>query len=123
MQPASSKGSYPCFTILNPCVALCSMDSIHWVHHSREEESLDYDGGFVRLQIHMKFDTIVYHQQGSIIFFFSLVMGVNIKETRISQPESPLVTYKSRGLTNSCRVCYGQETRTNEPVSPLLWAR
>jgi hypothetical protein len=39
------------------------MDSIPWVHHSREEGSLDYDGGFVRLQIHMNFDTIIYHQQ------------------------------------------------------------
>jgi hypothetical protein len=39
------------------------MDSIPWVHHSREEGSLDYDGGFVRLQIHMNFDTIIYRQQ------------------------------------------------------------
>jgi hypothetical protein len=28
-----------------------------------EEGSLDYDGGFVRLQIHMNFDTIIYRQQ------------------------------------------------------------
>jgi hypothetical protein len=48
---------------LNPCVAHCSTDSIPWVHHSREEGSLDYDGGFVHLQIHMNFDTIIYHQQ------------------------------------------------------------
>jgi hypothetical protein len=33
------------------------------VHHSREEGSLDYDGGFVRLQIHMKFDTNIHRQQ------------------------------------------------------------
>jgi hypothetical protein len=39
------------------------MDSIPWVHHSREEGSLDYDGGFVCLQIHMNFDTIIYRQQ------------------------------------------------------------
>jgi hypothetical protein len=41
------------------------MDSIPWVHHSTEEGSLDYvyDGGFVRLQIHMNFDTIIYSQQ------------------------------------------------------------
>jgi hypothetical protein len=38
------------------------MDSIPWVHHSREEGSLDYDGGFVHLQIHMNFDTIIYRQ-------------------------------------------------------------
>jgi hypothetical protein len=36
---------------------------IPWDHHSREEGSLDYDGGFVRLQIHMNFDTIIYRQQ------------------------------------------------------------
>jgi hypothetical protein len=30
---------------------------------SREEGSLDYDGGFVRLQIHMKFDTNIHRQQ------------------------------------------------------------
>jgi hypothetical protein len=48
---------------LNPCVAHCSTDSIPWVHHSREEGSLDYDGGFVRLQIHMKFDTNIHRQQ------------------------------------------------------------
>jgi hypothetical protein len=29
----------------------------------REEGSLDYDGGFVRLQIHMNIDTIIYRQQ------------------------------------------------------------
>jgi hypothetical protein len=30
---------------------ICSMDSIPWVHHSREEGSLDYDGRLVRLQV------------------------------------------------------------------------
>jgi hypothetical protein len=39
------------------------MDSIPWVHHSREEGSLDYDGGFVRLQIHMNFHKMIYRQQ------------------------------------------------------------
>jgi hypothetical protein len=39
------------------------MDSIPWVHYSREEGSLDYDRGFVCLQIHMNFDTIIYRQQ------------------------------------------------------------
>jgi hypothetical protein len=28
---------------------ICSTDSIPWVHHSREEGSLDYDGRLVRL--------------------------------------------------------------------------
>jgi hypothetical protein len=31
--------------------------------HLREEGSLDYDGGFVRLQIHMKFDMNIHRQQ------------------------------------------------------------
>jgi hypothetical protein len=65
MQFGSSIDIFPCFTRLNPCVAHCSADSIPWVHHSREEGSLDYDGGFVRLQIHMNFDTIIYRQQRS----------------------------------------------------------
>jgi hypothetical protein len=69
MQLGSSKDSFPCFTRLNPCVAHCSTDSIPWVHHLREEGSLDYDGGFVRLQIHMKFDTNIHRQQK---FFESL---------------------------------------------------
>jgi hypothetical protein len=63
MQLDSSKDSFACFTRLNPCVTHCSTDSIPWVHQSREEGSLDYDGGFVRLQIHMKFDTNIHRQQ------------------------------------------------------------
>jgi hypothetical protein len=63
LQFGSSIDSFPCYTRLNPCVAHCSTDSIHWVHHSREEGFLDYDGGFVRLQIHLNFDTIIYRQQ------------------------------------------------------------
>jgi hypothetical protein len=63
MQLGSLKDSFPCFNRLNSCVAHCSTDSIPWVHHSREEGSLDYDGGFVRLQIHMNFDTIIYRQE------------------------------------------------------------
>jgi hypothetical protein len=30
---------------------ICSTDLIPWVHHSREEGSLDYDGRLVRLQV------------------------------------------------------------------------
>jgi hypothetical protein len=63
MQLGSSNDSFHCFTRLNPCVAHCSTDSIPWVHHSREEGSLDYDEGFVHLQIHMKFDTNIHLQQ------------------------------------------------------------
>jgi hypothetical protein len=65
MQLGSLKDSFPCFTRLNRCIAHCSTDSIPWVHHSREEGSLDYDGGFVRLQIHMNFDTNIHRQQPS----------------------------------------------------------
>jgi hypothetical protein len=63
MQTWFFKRSFLCLTRLNPCVARCSTDSIPWVHHSREEGSLDYDGGFVRLQIHVKFDTNIHGQQ------------------------------------------------------------
>jgi hypothetical protein len=63
MQLGSLKDNFPCFTRLNPCVAHCSTGSIPWVHHLREEGSLDYDRGFVRLQIHMNFDTNIHCQQ------------------------------------------------------------
>jgi hypothetical protein len=39
------------------------MDLIPWVHHSMEEGSLDYDGGFVDLQIHVNFDMKIHRQQ------------------------------------------------------------
>jgi hypothetical protein len=68
MQFGSSLDRFSYFTRLNPCVAHCSTDSIPWIHHSREEESLDYDGGFVRLQIHMNFDTIIYRQHALGLF-------------------------------------------------------
>jgi hypothetical protein len=48
------------------------MYAIPWVHHSREEGSLDYDRGFVHLQIHMNFNTIIYHQQ---VIFSGAVVG------------------------------------------------
>jgi hypothetical protein len=62
MHFGSSEDNFSCFTRLNPCVAHCSTVSILWVHHSREEGSLDYNGGFVRSQIHMKFDTNIQRQ-------------------------------------------------------------
>jgi hypothetical protein len=34
--------------------------------HLREEGSLDYDGGFVRLQVHLKFNTNIHRQQTTI---------------------------------------------------------
>jgi hypothetical protein len=42
---------------------ICSTDSIPWVRHLREEGSLDYDRGFVRLQVHLEFNTNIYRQQ------------------------------------------------------------
>jgi hypothetical protein len=39
------------------------MDSIPWVHHSREEGSLDYDGGLILLQVQTNFDTTINRQQ------------------------------------------------------------
>jgi hypothetical protein len=39
------------------------MDSIPWVHHSREDGSLDYDGRLVRLQVYLNFNTNIYHKQ------------------------------------------------------------
>jgi hypothetical protein len=42
---------------------ICSTDSIPWVHHSREEGSLDYDGRLVLLQVYLKFNMIIHHQQ------------------------------------------------------------
>jgi hypothetical protein len=72
MQFGSSKDSFPTITRLNPCVAHCSTNSIPWVHHSREEGTHDYDGGFVCLQIHVNFDTNIHHQQAP---FSSAVAG------------------------------------------------
>jgi hypothetical protein len=42
---------------------ICSTDSIPWVHHSREEGSLDYDGRLVRCKSQTNFDTIINRQQ------------------------------------------------------------
>jgi hypothetical protein len=81
MHFGSSKDNFSCFTRLNPCVAHCSTDSIPWVHHSREEGSLDYEGGFVRLQIHMKFDTNIHRQQAP---FSSAVAGEQAIKIRSS---------------------------------------
>jgi hypothetical protein len=41
---------------------ICSTDLIPWVNHSREEGPLDYDGGFVHLQVHLNFNTNIYRQ-------------------------------------------------------------
>jgi hypothetical protein len=49
--------------------------------HLREEGSLDYDGGFVRLQIHMKFDTNIHRQQAP---FSGAVVGEQAIKIRSS---------------------------------------
>jgi hypothetical protein len=36
------------------------MDSIPWVHHLREEGSLDYEGRLVGLQVYLKFNMIIH---------------------------------------------------------------
>jgi hypothetical protein len=38
-------------------------DSLPWVHHSREEGSLDYDGRLVDFQVYLNFNTNIYRQQ------------------------------------------------------------
>jgi hypothetical protein len=38
--------------------------------HLREEGSLDYDEGFVRLQVHLKFNTNIYRQQVALYPFY-----------------------------------------------------
>jgi hypothetical protein len=43
--------------------------------HLREEGSLDYDGGLVRLQVQTNFDTIINHQQAP---FSGTVVGEQI---------------------------------------------
>jgi hypothetical protein len=80
MQLGSSIDSFPCFTRLNPCVAHCSTDLIPWVHHSRVG-SPDYDGGFVRLQIHMNFDMIIYHQQAPFSGAVAEEQAIKIQST------------------------------------------
>jgi hypothetical protein len=72
MHLGSSKDSFPCFTRLKTCVAQCFTIRYLGFSHLREEGSLDYDGGFVRLQIHVNFDTIIYRQQAP---FFGDVVG------------------------------------------------
>jgi hypothetical protein len=80
---------------LNTCVAHYSTDSIPWVHHSREKGSLDYDGGFVRLQIHMNFDTLIYRQQlaagdaGLHVRLGSCLLQVPLLSPSRAQPRSP----------------------------------
>jgi hypothetical protein len=39
-----------------------------WVHHSRKEGSLSYDGGLVRLEVQTNFDSNINHQQS--LFYY-----------------------------------------------------
>jgi hypothetical protein len=41
--------------------------------HLREEGSLDYDGGFVRLQVHLKFNMNIYRQQPHFVVVEEIV--------------------------------------------------
>jgi hypothetical protein len=47
--------------------------------HLREEGSLDYDGGFVRLQVQVKFNTNIYRQQSP---FSGAVAGEQVIKIR-----------------------------------------
>jgi hypothetical protein len=60
---------------------ICSTDSIPWVHHSREEGSLDYDGGFVHLQVHLNFNTNIYRQQAP---FSGVIVGEQVIKIRLT---------------------------------------
>jgi hypothetical protein len=95
------------------------MDSIPLVHHSREEGSLDYDGGFVRLQIHLNFDTNIHRQQcvgfghgefvGRSFTCGQYKYGENdrsFKSQRSYGPRSPL-----RGTRSPPRGCVGVPPR------------
>jgi hypothetical protein len=64
------------------------MDSIPWVHHSREEGYLDYNGGFVRLQIHMNFDTIIHRQQELMLLYISATTQV-VSAALVVEQEEP----------------------------------
>jgi hypothetical protein len=61
-----------CFPLIRLDLALhiCSTDSIPWVHHSREEGSLDYDERLVRLQVYLKFNTNIHRQQHEVLQYF-----------------------------------------------------
>ena len=48
---------------IGSCVTHCSTDSIPWDHHSRDEGPLDYDEGFVCLQVQTNFAMIIKRQQ------------------------------------------------------------
>jgi hypothetical protein len=57
------------------------MDSIPWVHHSREEGSLDYDGGFVHLQIQLKLNTNIHRQQAPFSGAVAGEQAINIRSS------------------------------------------
>jgi hypothetical protein len=57
----------------------CSTDSIPWVHHSREEGSLDYNGGFVHLQVHLNFNSNIYRQQAPFSSTFAEEQVIKIR--------------------------------------------
>jgi hypothetical protein len=91
---------------------ICSTDSIPWVHHSREEGSLDYNGGFVRLQVHLKFNTNIHRQHTLTSSQLSspLTTGPLIFETlaRTSLP-SPRMSSPLLSFTTPQTQCSGQE--------------
>jgi hypothetical protein len=57
------------------------MNLIPWVLTLREEGSLDYDGGFVRLQIHVNFATTINHQQAPFSGAVAGEQGIKIRSS------------------------------------------
>jgi hypothetical protein len=55
------------------------MDSKPWVQHSSEEGSLDYDGRLARMQVYLKFNTIIHRQQAP---FSGAVAGEQVIKIR-----------------------------------------
>jgi hypothetical protein len=58
---------------------ICYTDLIPWVHHSREEGSLDYDERLVRLQVYLNFNTKYTVNNGlALAFPFEPTMRVKL---------------------------------------------
>jgi hypothetical protein len=79
MQLGSSK-EFLCLTILNPCVAHCSMDSRPWVLTLKERRVPWLRRGFVCLQIQMNFDATINLQHANSDIG-NLVRGASLSDT------------------------------------------
>jgi hypothetical protein len=68
------------FALLDWILALHIVPRIRYLgfSHLREEGSLDYDGGFVRLQIQTNFDTTINRQHSTHVELVALIAGHGI---------------------------------------------